>query len=199
MELTADLLRARGIDLEPEAFLEAVLDVVKLVRAVARPQPGREGLSAAEMEVLTGGGLDFAPRDLGREDPLAMGLAMEAALVASGLSTEEAAQRLGVTTARIRQRLTSSPRTLLGVSSGRRGGWRIPSFQFTEAGELPAWSEICAALPKEIAPLTVFGWLTTPDPDLEGPGEEPMTPRAWLLAGGDPTKVVDAAGMLDTV
>src|SRR5438128_1629085 len=46
-------------------------------------------------------------------------------------------------------------------------------------------------------PVEVAQWFTQPHADLEGPGDDPVSPRAFLLAGGNPRIVAALAEEFD--
>lgn len=185
-------LHAHGVDVQPDALDRALAEALAQHRAVLYPSGG-SGLTEAETEVLRAGGLDPTPRDLGSAGPLVRGVAEHAAILKSALTTAQVAERLGVTEARVRQRLQK--RSLFGVET--RHGWRIPSFQFTESGELPGWSTVAPRLPADLTAVELFGWLSEPNPDLFlGEDDEPVTPRAWLLAGRSARAVAELAADL---
>lgn len=190
---TMAFLHAHGLDVEPKGLPTALRDAIKHLQSLYYPNPGQEGLTAAEVQIYQSGGLDPVPRESGMNDPLLRGVVTYAGLVDTGLTTVESAKLLGVTDARIRQRLKE--RTLFAIRTG--GSWRLPIFQFAEGRELPGWSEVAPKLPRGISPVTVAHWLLLPDADL-AVGEEgtPVSPRAWLLEGRSPLAVAQIAESL---
>jgi hypothetical protein len=179
-------LHAHGLDVDPRGLTAQLRGVIETLQALYFPQPGQEGLTVAEQEVLRSGGLDPTPRAHGAADPLLLGALTHAALVETGLTTLQAAKMLRVTDARIRQRLQE--RTLMAIRAGR--SWKLPPFQFADGAELPGWGEVCQKLPLEISPVAVERWLMLPNCDLVlGDDEAPSSPRAWLLEGR-PAKAV---------
>jgi excisionase family DNA binding protein len=117
-----------------------------------------------------------------------------AALLASSLSTAELAQRLGVDESRVRQLL--SEHALYGIKG--RKAWRIPAFQLDDTGRrlLPGLHLIIPHL-ADAHPVEVASWFTSPQVDLEGPDEVPLSPRQWLLTGGDPRVLATVAEEFD--
>ena len=106
------------------------------------------------------------------------------ALLASALTTREAARLLEVSESRIRQRLSEG--TLYGVKAGREN--RLPAFQFEGGGEVPGIAEVLTRMDRSVHPVAVLNWFALPNPDLyldEGEAR-PVSPRHWLLSGGDP-------------
>jgi serine/threonine protein kinase len=112
-------------------------------------------------------------------------------LASTGLTVGGAAERLGVSEGRIRQRL--SARTLFGIKSS--SGWRLPSFQFDEHGEVRGLGRVLPALPPDVDPLVVVRFLTGAHVDLELDGEQ-ASPIEWLSAGGEIETVVALASDL---
>lgn len=189
---TMAFLHAHGIHTEPAGLEEALRAAVGSIEARYRAEPGREGLTHAEVDVARAGGLEPVPT-WGTVDPLLQGVVALASLIRTGLTTREAASRLGVTDARVRQRLAD--RTLLAIRTGHT--WRLPLFQFVGAAELPGWEEVCRRLPPGASPVAIERWLSLPHPDLAtGDDESPASPRAWLLAGRPSAVVAGLAGEL---
>ncbi len=185
-------LHAHGVQVGPDDLDAAVAEALRTHRAVLYPRGGT-GLTAEERAFLREGGVDPEPKDLGIADPLVRGIAEHAAILKTALTTAEVAARLGVTEARVRQRLQK--RTLFGVET--RQGWRVPSFQLTEEGELPGWSDVAPKLPADISAVELFGWLTIPNADLYVDEEEtPVTPLDWLRSGRSPKAVAALAADL---
>ena len=108
-------------------------------------------------------------------------------LLADALPVSEAAQLLHVTPGRVRQRITA--RTLLAVNTD--GGWRLPAFQFTDAGVLRGLERVLPKLPEGVHPLVVARFLTTPTAELLL-DDQPASPAEWLSGGGD----IDVVGRL---
>ena len=106
-----------------------------------------------------------------------------AELVAGSLGIAEAALLLGVDRSRISQRLSAGSLWSFRVGRGRR----LPRWQFTADGRsLPGLEVVVAAIPAELSPESVAGFIATPQPELEG-----RTPVAHLAGGGDPGPVAE--------
>lgn len=166
----------------------------------------------AEAALRRGGGDPEAGASLEQSQKVSS-VSRYAALLASSYTVEDAAELLGVSTSRVRQRLSGKRRTLFGVKTER--GWRVPRTQFEHEEEVPTLSRVVQELPFDIHPLTFSRWFESPNPaldslDLAGEREEressvdsedaedaesseAMSPRRWLLAGGDPGEVVELA------
>ena len=76
--------------------------------------------------------------------------------------------------------------TLYGVKAGREN--RLPAFQFEGGGEVPGIAEVLARIDRSVHPVAVLNWFVLPNPDLylEEDEARPVSPRHWLLSGGDP-------------
>jgi excisionase family DNA binding protein len=188
MELTEKDLRERGIRRSPEEVAEEagrfayeVLAGMPTGRWV--PEPLGE-LSPGEAEAMGEGGLDLSPPSSDEPDPLAVTASRYAALLASSLTTREAAGLLSVSEGRVRQRLKHG--TLYAVKAGREN--RLPAFQFEGGGEVPGLGTVVRALRPGAHPVAVLNFFVNPNQDLYLDEEEgrPVSPRDWLLSGGDP-------------
>ena len=186
MELTEKELRDRGIQRSPDDIAEEARRFVFYVLSGMptgrwAPDPGIE-FTEEEIVALKEGGLDLSPRVAG-PDPLARTAAKYVALLASALTTKEAAEVLGVGESRIRQRLREG--TLYGMKAGREN--RLPAFQFEGAKEVPGIAKVLERMDRSLHPVAVLNWFTLPNPDLYLVEEaRPVSPRYWLLSGGDP-------------
>ena len=158
-------------------------------RISGEPEP----LSNAELEALRSVGVEPGSGAPGAE-PLLRAATNHAALVATALPLADAARRLGVTDGRLRQRVAAG--TLLAVHGPDGRALRIPLFQLTETGELPGLRMILKAMRRDLRPIQVAAFFTTPQPDLEDADGAPMTPVAWLMAGNDPEAARELAQSL---
>jgi excisionase family DNA binding protein len=154
-------------------------------------------MTEAEADFLREAGVDladFAPREHGPDSPLARTAAEYAAILGASLSVPELAARLGVDESSVRQRLLA--RRLYGIKVGK--GWRIPFFELDDDGQaLVPGLHLVARHWAEAHPVEVAQWFTQPHVDLEGPDDEPVSPRAFLLAGGNPRTVAELAEEFD--
>ena len=187
MELTEKELRDRGIRRSPEDIAEEARRFVFYVVSGMptgrwATDPGKE-FSEGEIMVLEGGGMDLSPREA-KPDPLARTASKYVALLVSALTTKEAAGVLEVGESRIRQRLREG--TLYGVKTGREN--RLPAFQFDGGREVPGIADVLRRMDRSLHPVAVLNWFALPNPDLYLDEEEarPVSPRHWLLSGGDP-------------
>jgi excisionase family DNA binding protein len=195
MELTEKELRERGIQRSPEEIAdEARRFVFHVISGMPTGRwvtdPGKE-FSEEEFIALEEGGLDLSPREEAGPDPLSRTAARYVALLASALTTREAAEVLEVGESRVRQRLGEG--TLYGVKAGREN--RLPAFQFEGGKEVPGIAQVLKRIDRSLHPVAVLNWYTLPNPDLFLDEEEarPVSPRQWLLSGGDPEVVVHLA------
>ncbi len=187
MELTEKELKDRGIQRSPEDIAEEARHLVLYV--ISEMPTGRwatdpsKEFSEEEIMALEEGGLDLSPQEAG-PDPLARTAAKYVALLASALTTKEAAEVLEVGESRVRQRLRE--RTLYSVKAGREN--RLPAFQFEGGKEVPGIAQVLKHVDRSLHPVAVLNWFMLPNPDLfldeEGTGS--VSPRHWLLSGGDP-------------
>ena len=153
-----------------------------------------------EARVLEEGGADLSPWGTQEKDPTVATAAKHEALLAGGLSTEEAARALGATEARVRQRL-GAERTLLGIEAPT--GWRLPAFQFEGEGEVPGVGRVLKEMDPGLHVLSVANWFSLPKPELRAgyldggvSGEARgalLSPREWLLRGGEPEALLGLA------
>ena len=144
--------------------------------------PSRDELTPSELALLEQAGVEVeeSPRN---SDPM-MAYATEfGAILATSLSPVQAGERLGgVTAVRVRQMIRERSLYALRLE----GRWKIPVFQFQNEGLVPNIGVVNAALPPTLDPVSVLRWYTRPDPELESPEGEVLSPVDWLRAGMDP-------------
>lgn len=181
-----------GLRVDSDEFLSLVEDAANRL-SPADPNPG-DYFNADQRAALTDVGLDLAPRRDRERDSRARAVAAHAVLRDTALTVAGAAERLGVDTSRIRHRLGAHE--LTGWKD--RGGWRLPVWQFTATDALPGLAAVLAAVPDDQPPLIVAAFMTTEQAELLLAGE-PVSPRQWLLATGDPGPVATLAATLGTM
>jgi hypothetical protein len=183
------VLAKAGLRVDPDEFLTLVEDAARKL-SPADPDPA-DYFSDEQRRALTDVGLDLEPRRGRDVDHRARAVAAQAVLRDSALTVADAARTIGVDPSRVRHRL------LAGRLSGwkDRGGWRLPAWQFTRSGVLPGLEAVLGAIPDDQPPLVVAAFMTTPQRELRLDGE-PVTPRQWLLASGDPEAVALQASTL---
>ena len=186
-----DTLAKAGLRVDAEEFLALVEEAARRL-APANPEPAQY-FTAGQREALTDVGLDLAHQREGEPDARARAVAAHAVLADSALTAAGAARALDVDPSRIRHKLAA--RRLTGWKD--QGGWRLPAWQFADGGTLPGLDAVLAAVPGDQPALVVAAFMTTRQDDLLIGGER-VTPRQWLLAGGDPGPVAALASTLGT-
>lgn len=189
---TAAALRDLGLDLDQDEIDRRVALAIRELAGRPRHDDPRAGFSPDEQAVLEAGGFDLGPRRAEEGDPGLRAAEQYAAILASALTVSQAARRIGVDGSRVRQRLLA--RELYGIRERR--GWLIPIFQFQGNLLVPGLDRVLPRLDPGLHPLAAVSWFTRPHPDLylpEDARETPVSPREWLLAGGDPLIVASLA------
>ena len=179
-----DVLTRHNVGISGAEFLaELDADLSRVTDPAAAPLSGaevaflREHAGPAAGEVL-----DTDPAVL-LQDARRAELGRITELVAGSLGIAEAALLLGVDRSRVSQRLSAG--SLWSFRLGR--GRRLPRWQFTPDGRsLPGLDVVVAAIPAELSPGSVAGFMSTPQPELEG-----RTPIAHLAGGGEPATVAE--------
>lgn len=192
MTVALETVLARvGLKVSAQEFLTLVEDAAKrLTPAQANPA---DHFTESERHVLTEIGLDLTAFGDDEADPRARTVAEHAVLRDTALSVGQAAEHVGVDTSRIRHRVSSN--RLIGWKD--RGGWRLPAWQFTDQDVLPGLETVLAAMPSDQPALVLANFMTNPIEDLDL-GGTPVSPREWLMAGGDANRVADIARALGT-
>lgn len=117
-------------------------------------------------------------------------------LLRSAYTAKEVAAGLSISLSRVhRQRRV---RALWGIDHAHT--WRFPAVQFIVAAGRPVRQVrgldlVFRALPTDLHPLAINGFLHTPQPDL-AIGGELASPLDWLRAGQPATAVVTSAAAL---
>lgn len=186
-----DVLAKAGLRIDAADFLTLVEDAARLLTP-PNPEPAHF-FTPDQRAALGQAGLDLSPFREDESDYRARSVAAQAVLAESALTVSGAANLLNIDPSRVRHRLGA--RRLTGWKD--QGGWRLPAWQFTEDGVLPSLETVLAAVPGDEPALVVAAFMSTKQDDLVIAGE-PVTPRQWLLAGGDPRPVAALAGTLGT-
>jgi hypothetical protein len=156
-----------------ETALHLAAEILERAGGAEAPAP----LSPDETDTLARFGIDTSdpmPAEaLLRSRPAIQGMGLHAELIASAVPIAEAAARLGVDPSRLRQRIREG--TLLAL---RRPHGRGPD------GELPHLAALLGAAQRHLSVLASARAFTLPDDDLGG-----VSPRDWLISGGDPAPV----------
>lgn len=177
-----------GLKAEPPARLDkALAQAIQSLERSIYAESARE-LTPVELEVLKASEVDVEEHP-GLPDPMVAYATEFAAILKTSLSTSQAAERLGVHPVRIRQMIGEG--TLYAVQI--EGRWRIPEFQFQGDGLVPNIGEVNAAIDRELDAVSVLRWYTWPDPELETPDKEVLSPLMWLKRGRRPASLVRMA------
>jgi hypothetical protein len=189
MPLNTAPLEQAGLQLSQDqlesAFSEALAAVVPPYAAA----DSRQALAADELEFLQHAGVardDLAPLKAGVVPPEVRTAAKLAGVLISALTVPAAATRLGIDTSSVRHRIGVP--SVYGIRA--KAGWRLPLFQFTDELDaiIPGFAELAPAL-VDVHPVDVFNWFTLPHVDLEIANRN-VSPREWLLSGGDPGRLL---------
>lgn len=119
-------------------------------------------------------------------------VARHAVASAHALTTGQVARLLSVDPSRVRHRILQ--RRLYAVPARTRER-RLPTWQFVGGEVLPGLPEVLTAVPVDLHPLEVAGFMLTSQPELEVDGN-PVSPRDWLLHGGNVSAVAALAATL---
>ncbi|WP_157930987.1 hypothetical protein [Mycobacteroides abscessus] len=113
-------------------------------------------------------------------------------LMCDAFTSMEVAKMLRVSVTRVQQR--HRDRSLWAVQEGNES--RFPALQFVSngqrRGQIRGLDQVFPVLPESLHPLSVAGFLTTPQPGLIRMGQL-VTPIQWLGAGGDKRLAVAVA------
>jgi len=144
-------------------------------------------LSHLEIEVLEAGGVELAekPDDKGVERAAQEELAR---FLMECLSLEEFQHELKLTNLAVEELLENR----VAYSFDRFGPTLFPLFQIDEGSLLPGIDRVGPAIPKSFHPYLIARWWSLPNRELQDEKEGPllMSPRDWLLFGGDPERVL---------
>jgi excisionase family DNA binding protein len=193
VELTEKDLRKRGVFRSVEELHGEAQEMVDSLLAglpVGRAQDPEGGFTLAELSVLREGGLTFDASEYGNR--VSRTASKYAAISASALTVREAAVLLAVSEGRVRQKISEGR---LYAIRGRNGERRLPRFQFSERGAVEGMQETMREVPPGVHPVSLQNFFLSPNPDLYLDAEEetPVSPRDWLLSGGDPRAVTPLA------
>lgn len=164
------------------------MSVDELIGALERTMTdqGTTSFTEAEINVLAAAHVDLAGPAEGSAGAELAGRAAAHRLVADALTIDEAADALSVTAGRVRQRLSAGE--LVGMRRAD-GQTVIPRWQISDGRLVPGLNRLFGEAP-ELHPLVVARFMTAPHPDLEL-DEQAVSPRDWLLTGGDVEPVIE--------
>jgi excisionase family DNA binding protein len=193
VELTEKELRKRGVFRSVEELHGEAREMVDSLLAglpVGRVEDPEGGFTLAELSVLEEGGLTFDASEYGNR--VSRTASKYAAISASALTVREAAVLLAVSEGRVRQKISEGR---LYAIRGRNGERRLPRFQFSERGAVEGMQDAMREVPPGVHPVSLQNFFLSPNPDLYLDAEEetPVSPRDWLLSGGDPRAVTPLA------
>lgn len=167
-------------------------DVVAALRTLPALRPWATALTADEARLLDEVGFT--------EDPVSYAeAAVEVTgqygrLLGTAYSASQVASGLGVSDSRVRQRRLSGE--LWAIADG--SAWLFPVLQFDHDGDgrpfrqIRGLDRVFPALPRDLHPVAIAGFLHTPQPDLQLNGR-PVAPLDWLRSGGGVAAVVAVA------
>jgi len=104
--------------------------------------------------------------------------------LAESLSTSQASSLLCVNTSTIGRRRKRG--MLYGFPHPR--GWRYPTWQFAGGATIPGLASLLSTIPSDLSAVSVRALMLAPRPGLAD-GSKRISPREWLLNGGDPARV----------
>jgi hypothetical protein len=196
--------RAHHVETTREALDNALMSAIKAIGPISSAAIS-QGLSHAEIEALESVGATAASLETVEKVTIDTS-ARFAALIASSLTTARVATLLGVSVGRVRQKVGQVELYRIDDPSGP--GHLFPRFQFDHGRPLPGLAKVLAATPQGVHPLALETFFVAPDPDLDARPEaavatkdeytlgNPLSPRQWLLSGGDPGAVAALAAEL---
>lgn len=166
-------------------------ELVAALRTLPAHRPGATAsLSTEERHLLDSVGFV--------EDPEAYAevvgdlLSHTARLITTAYTAGEVASGLGVSVSAVRDKRLARALWAIEVD----GTWVYPVPQFTPGSELavlPGFEQVFFALPSELHPAVVAGFLLTPQAELIVAGQ-PTTVQDWLVQGGGVDQVL---GLID--
>jgi len=149
-----------------------------------------ETMTAGEREFLVEAGLPADSFDPHTQALARARLAARAeatrAEAAPRLPTSKVAAMLGRDAANVRRSAGNGDLYAIASAPGRER--EFPAWQFVDGRPLRGLREVIASLPERMHPLSVEGFMTAPQDELDG-----RTPVEWLATGGDVSAVVELA------
>jgi hypothetical protein len=112
-------------------------------------------------------------------------------LDASSIPSAAAAKALGITTDDVLARARRDDLHSYETPSGRL----FPDWQFGSAGVVPHVAEVLDAVAEFVHPASLQGFMTTAQSGLIRAGRS-VSPRHWLLDGGDPAVIVNRLAVM---
>ncbi|MDD4866075.1 MAG: DNA-binding protein [Mycobacterium sp.] len=160
-------------------------DLIAALKTLSAQRPWAASLTTAEADLLDSAGLVEGPEAY--REITADVVAHMARLISTAYSSAAVAKGLGVNESRIRQRRLE--RTLWAIDDN--GAWVYPAVQFdrevtkdqSRLKQVRGLDQVLAALPSDLHPTAVAGFLLTPQPELSL-DNRPRAVRDWLRSGG---------------
>jgi len=166
---------------------EFAWSLVALVADLTEEMESQTALPAEEQELWESLGARFSDDRAVNESRERFVTSFAKLLSTSVRGDAEMAQHLGVGESRISQRISEKSLYAVAMDSQRL----FPVWQFDEAGRaLPKLQKVLPYLDPRLHPLEVENWFCSPNVDLRA-GELMVSPRDWLITGGDPEVLVD--------
>jgi len=187
MTTLEQILDTYGHDLTASDF---TTELERTLSHAGRSTPG--ALSAHDRGVLLAVGVSASDLDIDATNDLIQTRADNLIQLAADSNTvAQTASRLQRSEQRIRGAIADG--SLYAVKIGRN--WRLPMWQFRGDQVLPHLRRVIEKVPAGASALALGNLMTIPTRELFL-DDEPVSPRDWLLAGGDPQLVVDLVGNL---
>ncbi|MTD15065.1 hypothetical protein GIS00_14070 [Nakamurella sp. YIM 132087] len=190
MTTLAEVLSQYGPDLDEGEFLA---DLKAKLAAVHRDDG--PGLTIGELDFLESHGGPDARAVVHDWDPVAqrrrrqeVAAGSVQSVWAATMSASEVAETLGKGRPQISRDLKA--RKLYGIRVGSQ--WRIPRWQFVNGAVLPGLDGVVPAIPDDLHPTAIEGFMTTEQDELSG-----RSPISYLVSGGDPRVVAELLDGLD--
>jgi hypothetical protein len=172
----------------------------EITELIKKRRPSGSALSAKQIDYLVESGAFSEPELASIQASVANGDLAAAEhstrlnAISETLSAAEVALRLGIDSSRVRHRQAEGYLYSFLVGGKRR----YPLWQFTGDAlcpELPGLEALVKAIPEDMQPAGVQGFISTPQASLSLHGE-PLTPGEWLRQGGDTQPVIDVLDSL---
>lgn len=183
---------AERLGVHTHAVLEEMVGALTELSVIT---PAASQLPEHDAQLLDDSGMTASPGAYALA--VAKGSAAIAELRVTAASPSQVASALKVSMARVRQ--LRGERALWAIREGA-DRWVFPILQFevdprddgVATRQIPGLAVVFQALPQDLHPLAVQGFMLTPQPDLVLDGV-PVSPLVWLRGGGDVTAVLNMA------
>lgn len=174
---------AQRLGVDAQAVLQGMVEALTELSAIV---PAASQLPEHDAHLLDAGGLTASPGAYAQA--VAKSSAAATQLRVTAASPAQVATALKVSMARVRQ--LRGDRALWAIREGA-DRWVFPILQFEDdprdegvtTRQIPGLAAVFQALPEDLHPLAVQGFLLTPQPDLVFEGV-PVPPLVWLRSGG---------------